>query len=357
MSLINISDKVQKRFKIASSLSLGIVIFLILVGGVVRSTGSGMGCPDWPKCFGYALPPTEAAQIEFKSGKIFQKGNMVIHNEALWKAKKTFTATDTFAETDWERYTKHDYAVFNPAHTWTEFLNRLVGAITGLVILGMFITALPYRKHQFSVTLFSFLGLILVMVEGWLGKMVVDSNLREGMITIHMIGAMLTLVALITARILAFPVTQKGSAVIQKTRFVAMGVGISVLTLIQIAIGTQVREKVDVVAKTLGEGNRAEWIANLGQTYSIHTSFYLFLMLGIIFWVLQLRKTFAEIPQVRFFSIAMIVLLFTEILAGMTMNSLHIPPILQPVHLLLATLLFGVGYWITMLFITVKTNK
>ena len=118
------------------------VYLVILAGAIVRMTGSGMGCPDWPKCFGYLIPPTERSQLEWKPENTYEKGNVIIYENTLQVATKDFNSSTTIDLSNWEVYDKHDYTTFNATHTWVEFINRLLGAISGLIVLGLFICSL-----------------------------------------------------------------------------------------------------------------------------------------------------------------------------------------------------------------------
>lgn len=301
-----------RRFRIASYITIGIVLFLILVGGLVRATGSGMGCPDWPKCFGMWVPPTCECQVpeEYKNGDL----------------------------------------PFNVYQTWTEYLNRLVGALTGLCVLAMGWFSLPYRKTNMRVTIFSLLSVFLVGFAGWLGKKVVDTNLHEGMITIHMVTALALVLTLLIAYTSAFPAStqEKSAPAIPKSLWI-WGVAIVVITFIQIVLGTQVRENVDAVAKLLGEDKRAEWIGALGVVFRYHTSFYFLLLIGMMYWLQQLRQYFTGYPQVKNLSLALIGGIFAEIATGLSLDWLDIPRAAQPIHLLLGALIFAISIYLTII--------
>ena len=166
------------------------VYLVILAGSIVRMTGSGMGCPDWPKCFGYLIPPTERSQLDWKPENTYEKGNVIIYENTLQVATKDFNSSTTIDLSNWEIYDKHDYTTFNTTHTWVEFINRLLGAISGLIVLGLFIRSLWWIRSTPRLAVFSFLTVVGMGIQAWLGKTVVDSNLLPSKISLHMIMAM-----------------------------------------------------------------------------------------------------------------------------------------------------------------------
>ena len=118
----------KNKFRKLSKISLTLIYLVIVAGAIVRMTGSGMGCPDWPKCFGYYIPPTDSKQLLFKPNNYYEKGMMVLlDDEAFLVAKKDFTSKDLFDATNWKVYSKHNYVSYDPVHTWVEYINRLIG--------------------------------------------------------------------------------------------------------------------------------------------------------------------------------------------------------------------------------------
>ena len=108
-----------------------------------------MGCPDWPKCFGYFIPPTESSQLLFEANRSYEKGMMILlDEEAFLVAKSDFISGEKFNATDWEVYSKHDYTTYDPVHTWVEYINRLIGVLSGIPILIFTILAFWYRKQS-----------------------------------------------------------------------------------------------------------------------------------------------------------------------------------------------------------------
>src|SRR5690606_11457807 len=126
-----------------------VLIFLVVIAGIfVRVTGSGMGCPDWPKCFGYWVPPTEASALPDDYKEAYVEGRV----KKIEKFAKFLTGigmgeTATKIKNDPNLLSEQD---FNAAKTWTEYGNRLCGFLAGNGMLFAFIWLLAvYRKPKF----------------------------------------------------------------------------------------------------------------------------------------------------------------------------------------------------------------
>ena len=336
----------KNKFKFLTRLSLFLVYLVILAGATVRMTGSGMGCPDWPKCFGYYIPPVEQSQVLFQPNSKYYKGEMIIYNEEkLLVAKSNFISSNFINLNNWGTYEKHDYIIFNPVHTWIEYINRLIGAISGIPILLFTIISVVYFKKYKYLTFISILTVLCMGFQAWLGKTVVDSNLAPFKITFHMLMALLIIALLI------YLVNSSSKYVIKRNKIFTNFLFVAVmLTLIQIVLGTQVRQFVDEQANVYYD--KFQWFNEIPKVYEYHRTFSL-VVIAVNFGLFYLNK---KLNLGNNYISYVIVLLFIEALSGVVMFYFDFPFGSQTIHLFIASLIFGFQFYILLQNITFK-NK
>ena len=178
-------------------------IYLVILAGIfVRVTGSGMGCPDWPKCYGLIIPPTSINQLTWHPHQDYSKGQMIIkevENETiLLKARTAFKSSNTWTYNNWieiknneKNYFKHNYADFSSFKTWVEYLNRCLGAISGILIFMLALTSLFFRKIPSYLFGVSGILIFLSLVQYLLGRNVVYSVLESQKISLHFFVALI----------------------------------------------------------------------------------------------------------------------------------------------------------------------
>lgn len=316
-----------------------LVYIVIIAGAVVRMTGSGMGCPDWPKCFGYYIPPTEITELQFQPNRSYKTGQVIIVEEALRVAKTDFTATSNYTESNWKTYDKHDYAIFNPWHTWIEYINRLAGALAGLVVLLMAILSFKYWKKKSQITIISWLSVFIMGFQGWLGATVVYSVLAPARITIHMVVALI-IVAVLLYLMHATNVRQVGH--FKRPLFQNL-LGLSIIfTIVQIILGTQVRHYVDDQIDIVGYNAKGLWLDTPTFQFYIHRTFSIivFVLNAWLWWTnKKLGYGFHKLNWVM-------LLIGVEVISGIAMYYFAFPFGSQALHLIVAALLFGIQWYI-----------
>ena len=149
---------------------------LIAFGAFVRLTDSGLGCPDWPGCYGQLLPVQASVQI----------------NQAM-------------AE-------QGAHGPVNHVKAWIEMLHRYVASFIGVLILLMFVRALVGKFREGGTShlradndfggatvgvVWPLLLLVVVSLQGLFGKWTVTLKLMPIVVTTHLMGGMLLFALLI----------------------------------------------------------------------------------------------------------------------------------------------------------------
>lgn len=272
------------------------VCLVICAGGFVRMTGSGMGCPDWPKCFGYWIPPTDVSQLPLDYKEQYSERG----------------------------YDKLDFNVFN---TWTEYVNRLLGALAGFFCLGLLIISIFISNTR--LILFSFFLVLLMGFQGWMGAQVVASVLSPYKITIHYLIALFILSLLFFMYRSTLPIAKDTLISINK-KVLLFGIFISIS---QIVLGTQVRESVD---QLLISYDRISIISHLPITFEYHRTMAWLVLVSNIAILFSHRILIKNLVELKIIILAISVLVLT----GWLMTKQSLIPLCQLMHVICAVSLF-----------------
>jgi cytochrome c oxidase assembly protein subunit 15 len=299
------------------------LIVLIFMGAIVRATGAGMGCPDWPRCWGKLIPPTAVEDVDFSKldlEKFRRKAARYDRDPA------SITVESMRAE-------------FNPVHVWTEFINRLTSLPVGLLTLGLFIASFWQRPERPAVFWAAFGSIVLVMVNAWMGAKVVESGLHPGTITLHMALAILLMCLLVFT-------AWRGRADPWRIEFAGgggwlgkLGLALFVLVVFEGVMGSQVRELTDQLAHSHPGEMRAAWVGELETTwvYLIHRSFSWLILATAIGFFAGARKF--RRGGTSWVEKLILSLVLAQMVLGVVLANVGIHPLTQVLHIGLSSIL------------------
>jgi len=346
----------EERFIKINLITIIVTLLVILAGGIVRSTGSGMGCPDWPKCFDRYIPPTDVSQLPANYKEKYVAGR-------LKKNEKFAKYLENMGNKALADSIRHDKSItipeeFNPAKTWTEYLNRLAGVAAGIFLFLTVVYSFTYRKTAKRIIILSILNLFVVGYQGWLGSIVVSTNLAQWVVTVHMLLALVILAISIYTYNYAKQLNKAPSVIMYRIAWLKGFLFFTLfISLIQIVLGTDVREAVDVIAKSLGYGNKAIWITKVGEVFSYHRDLAILVVItnAVVYKMVIDRFSGKAAPLLtaRFILITLLV----QLLSGFALAYIAFPPAAQAVHILFSTLLFSLQFYLYLLVYRTSTYK
>ncbi len=336
----------EKRFINTNRLTIIVLFIVIAAGGIVRSTGSGMGCPDWPRCFNRVIPPTDVSQLP--------EGYEAHYVEGRVKKNERFARmVEFFGYAEVADKIRHDESIlvheeFNAAKTWTEYINRLAGVTAGFCLLFTAIFSFTYIKSKPSILIWSVLNLFAVVFQAWFGSIVVSTNLMPWTITLHMLLALVIVAISIYTFFLATTLRNKDILInFPLVGLKTFGLVAIALTVIQVIYGTEVREIVD----HLNDDGlpRSTWIEQIGLPYTVHRVLAYVTLLLVVGYFFLVKNRFSKLSLQSKFAWITLVLVIIQMLSGIVLARFDVPAFAQTTHLVIASLFFGAQFYLMLL--------
>lgn len=273
---------------------------LIFIGGLVRVSGAGLGCPDWPKCFGSWIPPTNAAQLP----------------------------------------PEMDPSLFNFTLAWIEYANRLVGVVIGILIALTAVLAIRYFRNDKKILYTSIAAALLVAFQGWQGGRVVALQLKPHVVSLHTAIALVIISLLVYVTYQAHEIISKNENRVSDGRLFSQVKLLWVVTIIQIILGTEVRSYLEMLSDQFPLMTEYALMSQSNYAGYIHGLIGVILAGGIVLVGNKISK-FPGQPLLKLISRAAAALAAMQVLAGISLVMLGRPALIQIVHLWIASLLVG----------------
>ena len=294
----------MKLFQFFAYLSTGMTYLLIFIGGLVRVSGAGMGCPDWPKCFDRWIPPTNVEQLP----------------EYI------------------------DPSKFNIVLAWIEYSNRLFGALVGLTITLTMLIMFKYYSKETRIRNAICLAFILTLVEGWLGAILVKTVLNPFTITLHLFFAIIILMLLIYASqevyYLEKPTAEKNSKYPKKLDKIFLI--LSIALLFEVILGTEIRAGLEMIHKENPTLDSTFLLKMLGPFKYMHTiTGILITFLAVYILYCVMKKSISPSSLMVQISSSILFLIIVQIISGEVLVFFEIVPIIQLFHLWIASWILG----------------
>ncbi|NTW50147.1 MAG: hypothetical protein HGB19_10545 [Chlorobiales bacterium] len=305
------------RFRNVAMIATAATYFLIFIGGVVRVSGSGLGCPDWPTCYGLWIPPTDISQIP----------------------------------------AGYDTAGFNALHSWIDYVHRFLGVVVGFLVLITAGLAVKSFSRIPGIVIPSLFALVLVICEGWLGTEVVSSKLEPFVVTVHMVIALVvvSLMIYVTHQAYLFERPETEAAASYPDKAAGWAVLLWAIGIFQIGLGTQVREKLEFINQQFPMLTQEQWIRQIGTVGFIHA--FSGAVICAVTWfigfrILRLSKKSSRLVQQVLNGVMGLSLV--EILIGVALVVLGMPDLLQLFHQWISSLYIGL---LLILYSSVRLKK
>lgn len=327
----------KRNYKKWGIITLVSLYILVLLGGIVRSTGSGMGCPDWPKCFGQWIPPTDVANLPNDYKEVYAEKRKVKNNKlAKMLLKLNLNTLSSEISSDNSVNEEQD---FNAIKTWIEYVNRVFGVLVGFAVIILTFISFQFWKIDSMITINSVLSLVLVCLEGWIGSIVVSTNLLPFTVTVHMFLAIILIGLLIYTIVRSQGISLNLNLLTNYSSYFI--ILLILFTSIQILLGSGVRENIDIIAASFSYQNRYLWIDKLSTIFYFHRSISSLILICNLFFLYKVHKQFGLSSLLYRIALLFNILLWCEVVIGIGMAYFAIPAFLQPFHLLFGCLILG----------------